>query len=387
MELSSMRDSFERAAKRQKLSSSKSQDLIDQVIHEIEQVLTNITPDNDSVSAISIKTLLTDLRSKLLVAGPLKYLEEMIQPELNSNFSKHQKLLDKTLHPDISKACRKVNFDPHIINQTIITHFCRQNLFNIVDSLITEANEPEDISLRARFQELHQMLDAVKRCRDLEPALRWASSNRETLKKIGSDIELKIHKLQFVQFSQTQTWADAIRYAKIYLSPFASHHMKDIQKLMCSLLWAGNLDRSPYADLVDPARWAEVADEITRLFFDLERQPMRDPLGLVLKAGGEGLPTLLKLANVMAGRKQEWEEMKQLPVPVELGKEFQFHSVFVCPVSREQACEENPAMILPCGHVVCRESLNKLSRGSSHGFKCPYCPRDSWYSQCMEIFF
>ncbi|GFP86837.1 protein rmd5 homolog a [Phtheirospermum japonicum] len=386
MELNTMQDSFERAAKRQKLSSSKSQELIDQVIHEIKQALTNIIHDNDSVSAISIKTLLTDLRSKLQVAVPLKYLEGL-QTELNMNLFKHQKLLEKTLHPDISKACRKVDFDPHVVNQIIITHFYRQNIFNIVDSLITEANEPEAISLRARFQELHEMINAMKKCRDLEPALRWASANRETLEKSGSDIELKIRKLQFVQFLQNRTRADAVSYAKTYLSPFASRRMKDVQKLMCSLLWAGKLDRSPYADLADPARWAEVADEITRLFFNFAGQPVRDPLGLVVDAGDEGLPTLLKLANVMAGKKQEWEEMKQLPVPVELGKEFQFHSVFVCPVSREQSCEENPAMMLPCGHVLCRESINKLSKGSTRGFKCPYCPKGFSSADCKEIFF
>jgi len=58
---------------------------------------------------------------------------------------------------------------------------------------------------------------------------------------------------------------------------------------------------------------------------------------VAIAAGVEGLPTLLKLAHVMSAKKQEWLGMKQLPVPVELGKEFQFHSIFVCPVS--DACK------------------------------------------------
>lgn len=48
---------------------------------------------------------------------------------------------------------------------------------------------------------------------------------------------------------------------------------------------------------------------------------------------------LLKMVNVMAGKKQEWISMKQLPVPVDLDREFQFHSFFVCSVTREQATE------------------------------------------------
>ena len=43
--------------------------------------------------------------------------------------------------------------------------------------------------------------------------------------------------------------------------------------------------------------------------------------------------------------------MTQLPVEVELGREFTFHSVFACPVARDQSTPDNPPMILPCGRV------------------------------------
>lgn len=71
---------------------------------------------------------------------------------------------------------------------------------------------------------------------------------------------------------------------------------------------------------------------------------------------------LLKMVNVMAGKKQEWISMKQLPVPVDLDREFQFHSFFVCSVTREQATEENPPTLMLCGHVLCKQSIMKLSK-------------------------
>ncbi|KAI3445829.1 hypothetical protein Pfo_002494 [Paulownia fortunei] len=385
MELNAIQDSFERVAKKQKLSSSKSQELIDQVGHEIEQALASIQSNNDSAISIDQKTVLTELKAKLQVVGSHNHLEGL-QRELNMNLSKHQKVLEKMLHPDISKACRNVDFDPHILNQIIIGHFYCEGLFDVVDCLINEASEPEAISLRLQFQEIHQILEAVK-SRNVEPALNWVSANRERLKESGSDIELKLHKLHFVDILQNRSRADALKYAKTYLAPLASYHMNEIQKLMGGLLWAGKLDRSPYADLMDPIHWEKLAEELMRTFCNFSGQSFKDPLNVAVAAGAEGLPTLLKLVNVMAAKKQEWQAMKQLPVPVELGKEFQFHSIFVCPVSRDQGSEENPPMLLPCGHVLCKQSINKLSKGNTRNFKCPYCPHDASFAQCKQLYF
>ena len=35
-------------------------------------------------------------------------------------------------------------------------------------------------------------------------------------------------------------------------------------------------------------------------------------------------------------------------------QEFVFHSIFACPVSKDQSTRDNPPMLLPCGHVLCR---------------------------------
>jgi hypothetical protein len=79
--------------------------------------------------------------------------------------------------------------------------------------------------------------------------------------------------------------------------------------------------------------------------------------------------------------------MKQLPVPVELDREFQFHSIFVCPVLKEQSTDENPPMLMQCGHVLCKQSINKMSKNGSKTFKCPYCPSDIDSTQCRQLHF
>lgn len=83
-------------------------------------------------------------------------------------------------------------------------------------------------------------------------------------------------------------------------------------------------------------------------------------------AGYAALPTLLKLATVKAvhpgvgvgaggrasdpahseGGKEEEEGLNQLPVEIPLGPEFVFHSIFACPVSREQVRNRGEGQVM-----------------------------------------
>lgn len=380
-----MRDAFNRVAKKQKLSTSKSQEVIDQVGHDIGQTLLNIQSDQDPASPVDQRSILAELRSKLTASSLLKQLEGS-QKELNIDLSKYQKVLEKTLNADISKVYRNVEFDKHTLHQIIISHLYHEGMFDIADCLVTEAGEPEAVSLRCQFEEMHQILEAMK-SKNLEPALSWVSENHARLKASGSDLELKLLKLQYMDILQKKSQQDALNYMRTYLSPFSSSHMDEIQKLMGCLLWAGKVEQSPYADLIAPSQWEKLSEELAEEFCSFLGRSLRSPLSVAVAAGIEGLPTLLKLANVMAAKKQDWQAMKHLPVPLELGEEFQFHSVFVCPVSRDQASEENPPMMLPCGHVLCKQSIHKLSKSCTRSFKCPYCPLDASVAQCRRLFF
>lgn len=78
------------------------------------------------------------------------------------------------------------------------------------------------------------------------------------------------------------------------------------------------------------------------------------PFAIAVDAGAAALPTLLKMTAVMAAKGQPWEALEQLPLEVELPPRFAFHSVFACPVARDQSTPDNPPMILPCGCVMLR---------------------------------
>ena len=69
----------------------------------------------------------------------------------------------------------------------------------------------------------------------------------------------------------------------------------------------------------------------------------------------------------------QWKLIFQVEIP--LPPTYRFHSIFVCPVSKEQTTDENPPMMMPCGHVIAQETMSRMSKGAS--FKCPYCPNES----------
>lgn len=40
-------------------------------------------------------------------------------------------------------------------------------------------------------------------------------------------------------------------------------------------------------------------------------------------------------------------------------------------------------MMLPCAHVIAKESLDKVSKGAR--FKCPYCPTESHPREARKV--
>lgn len=382
MELSSIKDAYDRVTKKQKVSSSKSQEAIEQINQEIEQALSVMQSSTNS----DHKSILSELKAKLKDMASLCQLEGT-QKELNLALSKYTKLLEKHFNPDISKSYRNVDFDLDTVNQIIASHLYREGLFDIGDHFVNESREEAVVERKTLFLEMYQILESIK-SRDVGPALKWASANHEKLQANGSDIELKLHRLQFMEILQHGHRDEALSYARTYLASFANQHLSEIQKLMGCLLWAGKIESSPYSELLSPTLWAKLAHELAQQFCNHLGESYHSPLSVTIAAGVQGLPTLLKLMNVMTGKKQEWHSMKQLPVPVDLDQDFQFHSIFVCPVSRDQASEDNPPMLMSCGHVLCKQSITKLSKNNStRPFKCPYCPTEVEVGQCRQLYF
>ncbi|CAF1696828.1 unnamed protein product [Brassica napus] len=377
--IATVKDGFNQVAKRQKHYHTISQAVTDGAFEGFVESLVQILTKNDP------KTVLTELKLKLDSLLPINHLQES-QKETNTSLTKFEKFLGKS---DMFPASISIDLDHQLVDKMLVEYLYRQGLFEVGELLIKESEVDVDGQLSeaiARSLEIHRVTEPLKE-KDTEPAMRWISENREKLKEDGSKLEMELVSLKYWEMLRQRKRSEALRFARAHFPKFASLHNVKIRKLIVALLWVKDLENYPHAEELFPLGWDKASRELTKQYYNLHDQPSSSLLAVALSAGVESLPRLLKLVRVMGLEKEEWGEMKQLPVDLELGDEFRFHSVFVCPVSREQSDEYNPPMMMPCRHVLCKETILRLCKCcSTRRFKCPYCPAYTTASACRQLY-
>ena len=297
-------------------------------------------------------------------------------------------------------------------------HLLREGQFSVASTFLDEAqdnpphpsptpgtpnpagNDSSDLDslkfeeLQQKFKDMYQILHDLK-AHNLHPAISWARANSAQLEKSGSNLEFELSKLQFVWLFQgpdvnglpddsNNGLQGALQYARQHFGRFQSRFLRDIQQLATAMAYKSNLHDSPYCRIFDTqTAWDDVSSSFTREFCSLIGLSAESPLYLAVTAGAIALPTLLKLASIVKEKRTEWTTQNELPVEIALPRSMIFHPIFVCPVSKEQTTETNPPMMMPCGHVVAKESLQRLSKGVR--FKCPYCPNESQPKDARQI--
>ncbi|KAF3939178.1 hypothetical protein ABW19_dt0210091 [Dactylella cylindrospora] len=330
--------------------------------------------------------------------------------EVYSGLNKYGKALDKKFKPINLSDYDVLSDHQDLINRAIGMHLLREGNFDIAETFVEEAGLEGALppSLEAEFRDMYRIKVALQN-RDLGPAIEWAAGRREQLEARGSNLEFELHRLQYVVYlfgGGEDGPRKALEYSRREFLPFQQKYLSgiprpkevgcprgnllrralEISQLAGALLWREKMPNSPYADLLNSeSSWEAVAESFTSEFCSLLRLSAESPLYVATTAGAIALPTLLKMTSIMKEKKTEWTSQNELPVEIPLPDKYKFHSIFVCPVSKEQTTDSNPPMMIPCGHVLAKDSLQKLSR-SGNRFKCPYCPADSMPKDAREIY-
>lgn len=289
-----------------------------------------------------------------------------------------------------------------IIQRILLTHFIREGRFDLAETFCKEANLELDAKLSNQFMEMFLISKALRE-ENSDLAIEWAQKHSKELAASGSSFEFKLYQFRYVRKTYTRYLSlvkafnikGALAFAQAHFHKFSGKHMKgifiltlEIQQLMCCILFAKRLLSSPYSHFADPYLASSLQTQFSREFSQLLGQSFESPLYTCVTVGSTALPMIMKLSTLMKDKSLEWSQSNELPVTLPLLETQRYHSTFVCPVTKEQGTEINPPMMMLCGHVLSKESLMRLAKGSmASRFKCPYCPVDSTASQAVRIYF
>jgi len=385
----------------------------------------------DQLTAARAKIAADPQTAPLVLAklqDPFKKTLDAAQKDLKpiySGLNKYGKALDRKFKdkPLPSADDDALSAHPSLINRAIAMHLLREGQFGVASTFVQEAatlNTPweKDLAynsetLQQRFAEMYHILHELRVERNLDPAIRWAKERSEVLEARGSNLEFELCRLQYVRLfidrRSDEDYMDehpdgplhAYQYAMQEFHVFSRRYAREVQELMGAMAYWQNIEESPYQSIFyNNSGWEEVAHSFNREFCSLLGLSADSPLFIAATAGAIALPYLLKMQSIMKEKRTEWTTQDELPVSfvdmnwiyyadllrqveIPLPSPYHFHSIFVCPVSKEQTTDANPPMMMPCGHVIAQESLEKISKSAR--FKCPYCPNESHMRDARKI--
>ncbi|KDE08780.1 hypothetical protein MVLG_00886 [Microbotryum lychnidis-dioicae p1A1 Lamole] len=334
------------------------------------------------------------------------------------------------------------------LNSTIALHLARIGAFESLSSLNEQTHHTVQDAvpdrLLASLKELHRILAHLKQgvCTS---ALEWIEQIRRSSEKPGSiddaahqansdpdpnsDLEFELRKEEYIRLLLSASLDDRYMAEQEPLlaqnSSSSSHDRRQQGSINSALRYGGHHFRrlmtpsrrshiealltapiympferllsSPYAPIFEPyasttstllrADSTPTCALFTAAFLSTLDLPRDSPLTVVTDIGGSGaMAKIHKVRAVMKEQKTSWSAIGELPVEVPLPTNRRYHSIFACPVSKEQSTPTNPPMLLTCGHVIARESLVRLARGTPT-LKCPYCPAISNASAAVRVNF
>lgn len=335
--------------------------------------------NNDSNNVLPLLQRMQSVSKSLLSSLTADY------KSVGTAMNKFGKAIDNATAANLSDlVAPSVQLDGHKINDAIASHLFREGMFDVGRSFLMEAGVClHDDHIRP-FEQLYRILTAFRQD-DLTPAIQWTQEKRTSLPHSAPLLEFRLHCLAFMQIAQRGDRNDALEYARSRLSAFPQH-IGIVQKLMTSLLFVDRLDSSPYKDLIHPSRRDDIERSLSREYCRAQGLTRDSLLLTVTRCGTKAIPLLFKASRV-ASSLHELGIDDALPIEVDAGRDCCFHSIFTCPVSKEEASDDsNVPMILPCGHVLSKQSIVCLPRGASR-FKCPYCPKEQTINDCHELKF
>lgn len=346
--------------------------------------------------------------------------------------------------------------------KSIAVHFLKMGHETCLEDILKASGleGQAQMQLVDQFHKLGLIVEDIKVRHELTRALDWLEKNP---KLECHELLFRLHSLQYALIlsgnghivsngdgSNSDNHFKALLYSKAYISKFYGEYSQHIEKLM-TLLILKLRDTTHNDDIIKECMYkAFVQDfrenleqasqkkhmaEIIRCYPNIhENQTLFDTLanklmsefcasmGLsndsslfeALLSGFVNLPNFYKYNRLqlkLGAKKTEEIDSDELDLPFQLPDKnrflFNYHPIFICPVSKEQLMpltteeeshmillvapdsneEKNPVVVFDlCRHLALKESVRSLLRGSDR-FKCHYCYKKHKILEVKDAFF
>ncbi|XP_074865825.1 E3 ubiquitin-protein transferase RMND5B isoform X2 [Carettochelys insculpta] len=348
----------------------------------LEELLCYVSQLRQELSSAALQGAPLSATLSLVMAQCCRKIKDTVQKlasdhkDIHSSVSRVGKAIDRNFDAELCSVVsdsvwesREQQQQQPLLQLAIVEHLYQQGMLGVAEELSQESTLHVDAGFKQPFLELNRVLEALHK-QDLQPALDWVIANKQRLLELNSSLEFKLHRLHFIQLlaGGPDKQLEALSYAR-HFQPFAHLHQREIQVVMGSLVYLPlGIENSPYCHLLDARHWTEICESFTHDACALLGLSVESPLSVSFASGCVALPVLMNIKAVIEQRQCTgvWSHKDELPIEIELGMKCWYHSVFACPILRQQATDSNPPIKLICGHVISRDALNKLISGGKY---------------------
>eukprot|EP00924_Labyrinthula_sp_SR-Ha-C_P003436 augustus_masked-scaffold_15-processed-gene-9.51-mRNA-1 protein AED:0.86 eAED:0.86 QI:0/-1/0/1/-1/1/1/0/445 len=295
---------------------------------------------------------------------------------------------------------------------------------------------------KEKIKQLETILNSLKE-KNLDSLINWFESNEDKLKgKKSVELGFLLQKVEFLRLVNDNKILEAVEFAREKFSSLDNGKTKEFTKemteeihVLASKFLIGKPENSEKIEVEIEQCFHQLESLFTNVFSSLHGISSQNPLEALIEVGNEALPKLAKAfsfrtnkfnpdyLNLDSESQQEeepsdenqsgdettpienghepginqsepgdWTQLKELPIDStsllgKKAKERKFHSVICCPITKEAVTKENPAVLLQCGHVVAKNSLNKMRKTSNGEVKCPTCPNEQDPKEILVLHF
>ncbi|KAF7682612.1 LisH domain-containing protein C29A3.03c [Astathelohania contejeani] len=311
------------------------------------------------------KRLIQNLKSALINNAPsfeIENIKESITSIWKREYTKYK--TRQPMEDDITILQSKYNHSEDTVLY-LITHYFLDNNINI-NTLFAELKERNYNC---------QMLEDLKRKHELYKKIccginKGDYNNLDVFIKENKleDSELAFchNVLQYLKGLDDRTSSIAFCAKKLF--SFKEKYMQEVRTLLVLLVYGKN-------ESVENRYLGRCLDLFKKEYCKATQFPWRNVIYDLFEIGSISLTPLIKGSELYTAN--DINDENEIPVELPIKSEHKYHSLFICPVLKTVCGEDNPPILLSCGHVISYIAVMKLSRnGTMPRHKCPYCPQE-----------